>query len=248
MRKVQVKNFFLARSDSDFLSFSIAKRRRESHNEKQMAKYALWKHFHTVNHHRFLVFLYCTRCGLFWRGLFHDLSKYSPSEFFVSARNYSGTKSPIANERKEEHGYSKAFIHHTRKNKHHFEYWVDVTTGDIILAPMPFQYALESCFDMIAASKVYNGKKFNRSMPLCFFTLSSPRSLMHPATKEFIKTVISLYEKNGLEDIHKKKMKKLYSSILLKYPPTIFIPVYSRDHPNEKNPFFPNGTDAALEK
>ncbi|MDD6240972.1 MAG: DUF5662 family protein [Eubacteriales bacterium] len=208
---------------------------------KAMAKYAIFKHLHTVNRHRFLVFLYCTRCGLFWRGLVHDLSKYSPSEFFISARNYTGTKSPIANERKEEHGYSKVFIHHTRKNKHHFEYWVDVTTGDILLAPMPFVYALESCCDMIAASKVYNGKKFNRSLPLAFFTLSSPRSLMHPATKEFIRTVLTRYENSGFQGIHRREMEKLYFSILAKYPPTIFIPVYSRDHPNEKNPFFPQG-------
>lgn len=202
-----------------------------------MAKYHFLKHLHTVDRHRFLVWIYCTRCGLFWRGLVHDLSKYSPSEFIVSARNYSGTKSPIANERKEEFGYSKAFIHHTRKNRHHFEYWVDVTTGDILLAPMPFVYALESCCDMIAASKVYNGKKFDRSLPLAFFRLSSPRSFMHPATKEFVFSVLERYEKNEFKGMKKKELKILYSAILQKFPPTVVIPVYSRDHPGEKNPF-----------
>ena len=94
-------------------------------------KYHILKHLHTINKHRFHVFINCCRCGIPFRGLVHDLSKYSPTEFFISAKNYSGIRSPIANERKEEFGYSSAFIHHTRKNKHHYEYWVDVTTGDI---------------------------------------------------------------------------------------------------------------------
>ena len=34
-------------------------------------------HFHTVNKHRWYVFLYSVRAGIPFRGLVHDLSKYS---------------------------------------------------------------------------------------------------------------------------------------------------------------------------
>ena len=40
-------------------------------------------HLHTINHHKFLVMKYCFKVGLYKQGLLHDLSKYSPTEFFV---------------------------------------------------------------------------------------------------------------------------------------------------------------------
>lgn len=198
-----------------------------------MAKYHIFKHLHTVNKHRWLVFLNCCRCGIPWRGLTHDLSKYSFLEFFTSAKYYSGTKSPIANERKAEHGYARAFIHHTRKNKHHFEYWVDVTTGDIILIPMPYKYALECCCDMISASKVYNGKNFTREEPLKFIQRTKERSMMHSATKAFLEEIMTRYKDTGFKNLKKKDTKKIYQECLARFQPTEIIPVYSAKHPEE---------------
>ena len=55
-------------------------------------------HLHTVNKHRFKVFILCCKCGFIWRGLTHDLSKYSPVEFFEGVKYYAGgKKSPILN-------------------------------------------------------------------------------------------------------------------------------------------------------
>lgn len=195
-----------------------------------MAKYHIFKHFHTVNKHRWLVFINCCKVGIPFRGLVHDLSKYSFSEFFISARNYSGVRSPIANERKDEGGYSKAFIHHTRRNKHHFEYWVDVTLGDIILSPMPYKYALESCCDMISASKVYNGKKYTRNMPLEFFEKTKKRAMMHIATQEFIFKILSEYKENGFKNLKRKKTKQIYLECVKNHSKTTVIKVYSKEN------------------
>ena len=41
-------------------------------------------HLRTINRHRRLVRKYCFRLGLIWQGLTHDLSKYSPAEFWRS--------------------------------------------------------------------------------------------------------------------------------------------------------------------
>ena len=191
-------------------------------------KYHILKHLHTINRHRFHVFVNCVHCGIPFRGLVHDLSKYSPTEFFISARNYSGTRSPIANERKEEHGYSKVFIHHTRRNRHHYEYWVDVTTGDIILIPMPYRFALECCCDMISASMVYNGKKFRRDMPLAFFLKTKDKSMMHSSTKRFIQEVLTRYRDTGFKDIHRKDTKEIYKASLVGSKPTEVLPVLSK--------------------
>ena len=70
-----------------------------------------WQHFKTITHHRHLVRKECFRVGLYWQGLTHDLSKYSPTEFLVGAKYYQGTRSPNNAER-EAIGYSTAWLHH----------------------------------------------------------------------------------------------------------------------------------------
>ena len=81
-------------------------------------------HFNTINKHRFMVFKLSIKAGIPFRGLVHDLSKYSPTEFIEVVKYYVGTKSPIAICKMKE-GYSKAWLHHKGRNKHHFEYWYD---------------------------------------------------------------------------------------------------------------------------
>ncbi len=202
-----------------------------------MAKYHILKHFHTVNKHRFLVFIHCIKCGIPWRGLLHDLSKYSFKEFIPSSKNYLGNRSPIANERKNSNGYSFSFIHHTRHNKHHYEYWVDITLGDAILIPMPYKYALECCCDMISASKVYNKKNFNRSLPLEFFLRVKDRSMMHTSTQEFLLDCLTRYKELGFKGLKKKYTKAKYKEIVEKNAPTEVIPIYSTDNKIIHKPF-----------
>ena len=48
-------------------------------NSKKESKYKMtiskfFKHLHTVNKHRFKVFILCCKAGQPWRGLLHDLS------------------------------------------------------------------------------------------------------------------------------------------------------------------------------
>ena len=82
------------------------------------------KHFITITKHKYEVFKLCCKAGIPFQGLIHDNSKYSFTEFFISAKFYTGINSPIMRERKK-YGYSKAWIHHKGRNKHHFEYWLD---------------------------------------------------------------------------------------------------------------------------
>lgn len=82
------------------------------------------EHLRTVNRHRHLVRKYCFRLGLYWQGLTHDLSKYSPTEFWRSAKYYQGYRSPNDQERLV-NGVSLSWLHHKGRNRHHFEYWID---------------------------------------------------------------------------------------------------------------------------
>ena len=71
----------------------------------------VWRHFRTITKHRNLVRKHCFKIGLYWQGLTHDLSKYSPEEFWTGVRFYQGDRSPNAAER-ETLGFSKAWLHH----------------------------------------------------------------------------------------------------------------------------------------
>ena len=68
-------------------------------SERGGAMNRAWQHFKTITHHKWLVLQGCFRVGLYWQGLTHDLSKYSPTEFLVGAKYYQGTRSPNAAER-----------------------------------------------------------------------------------------------------------------------------------------------------
>ena len=119
------------------------------------------KHYKTIHHHKMLVMQGCFRCGLYWQGLTHDLSKLSPVEFWAGAKYWQGTCSPNNAQRKAE-GYSAAWLHHKGRNKHHLEYWIDYApNGDHAMAGMrmPNRYVAEMVCDRIAASKNYKGTR-----------------------------------------------------------------------------------------
>lgn len=119
-----------------------------------------WKHWNKIRTHRKWVRKYCWGMGLYWQGLTHDLSKYSPVEFLESAKYYQGTSSPI-DAAKRAKGYSEAWFHHKGRNKHHYEYWMDNFDlgGENIL--MPYEYFAEMLCDYLAAGRAYMGKNFS---------------------------------------------------------------------------------------
>ena len=135
-----------------------------------------FKHLKVVTKHRFLVFKYSCKVGIPFLGLIHDLSKYSYKEFSISEKNYTGYQSPLLTERRNNGMFSECFVHHTNKNKHHFEYYIDYFGGDVILKIMPYKYNLEYVIDVISASKTYNGKKFNNNMPYEYFNSKNNKS------------------------------------------------------------------------
>ena len=53
-----------------------------------------WRHLKTVQRHRRLVRQHCFRLGLYWQGLTHDLSKFSPVEFWAGVKYFQGDRSP----------------------------------------------------------------------------------------------------------------------------------------------------------
>lgn len=163
-----------------------------------------WQHFKTITYHKLLVMEGCFRVGLYKQGLLHDLSKYMPSEFFVGAKYYQGTRSPNNAER-EARGYSAAWLHHKGRNKHHYEYWIDYsmkeTAGVMAPAPMPVRYVVEMFMDRIAASKVYQKEAYTDRSPLAYYMYGREKApmLLHPATKKQLEKLLYMLAECGEE-------------------------------------------------
>ena len=60
-----------------------------------------WGHLRTVRKHRKMVRKLCFKCGLYWQGLTHDLSKYSHTEFWNGVKYFTGTGSPHNGKKKK---------------------------------------------------------------------------------------------------------------------------------------------------
>lgn len=173
-----------------------------------------FKHIKLVNSHKWKVFKLCCKAGIPVQGIFHDLSKYSITEFKESVRYYEGTVSPLLIS-KNQNGYSKAWLHHKGRNKHHFEYWFDVCTLD--KAPiMPYKYAVELICDTISAGKTYLGYGWTPEKQIEYFNNRKDRDYINVKIQDFIVEVYKEITEEGIDKvIRKERLKKLYDEIVL---------------------------------
>ncbi len=162
----------------------------------------LFLHTALVLRHKWRVFVNCAKCGLIWRGIVHDLSKFSPTEFFESVKYYQGDRSPIGVARRK-NGVSLAWLHHKGRNRHHIEYWLD---DDCPVTPlMPYTFAAECICDKLAATRVYAGKNYSKDLPLLHWRKYGNKVLGNPLTMEFIDAVFRDVEKYGENHVLSRK-------------------------------------------
>ena len=169
----------------------------------------IFKHLHTINKHRFLVFKLSIRAGIPIQGLVHDLSKYSFVEFSEGAKFYQGEYSPIRNAY-EEIGYSNAWLHHKGRNKHHYEYWYDYGLEKPAIL-MPYKYFAEMVCDQLAAGMVYDGKKWNNGSQLKYWMRVREVARIDERIDKALIKVYTEVEKEGVKKIvNSKNLKKIY--------------------------------------
>ena len=134
------------------------------------------------------------------QGLWHDMSKYSPTDFIPGAKYYRGTESPNVKERREL-GYSTAWLHHKGRNRHHFEYWTDYSVVERRVVPvkMPLRYVAEMFCDRVAASKIYNGDKYTDADSLNYFMGGKANRFIHPETSDFLEGLLIMLRDEGEE-------------------------------------------------
>ncbi len=151
-----------------------------------------FSHLRTINRHKWLVMKHCFKAGLYKQGLLHDLSKYSPAEFFTGVKYYQGNRSPNEAERLEK-GYSAAWLHHKGRNKHHLEYWTDYAPdGNHAMSgvKMPVKYVVEMFCDRVAASKTYRKELYTDRDPFDYYDRSKDHYMLHPETRALLESLL----------------------------------------------------------
>ena len=164
-----------------------------------------FKHFFLVLRHKHKVLVHCAKCGILWRGIVHDLSKFSPTEFFESVKYYQGNRSPIGVCRRAT-GMSRAWLHHKGRNKHHIEYWTDFDMPENPM--MPYTSAVECVCDKLSATKTYLKKNYNNASVLEHWDRYGCKAPCNPKTTAFIERVFIDLRDNGEKFVLNKKYMK----------------------------------------
>lgn len=159
-------------------------------NRPKLTFNKIFGHLQTIHTHRKWVRYYCKLAGIRGRGWKHDLSKYSPTEFWESARYWTGTSSPI-NACKAANGWSKAWLHHKGRNSHHYEYWQDNFDkgGEALL--MPMNDFVEQVCDFLAAGRTYQGINFSYSSERSWWLNKREHCAMNAKNKKMLDTIFS---------------------------------------------------------
>lgn len=110
-----------------------------------------WRYFLHVATHKLHVLRYSFRFRCIWRGIWHDWSKFTPTEFTAHMEWFFGTDTfgcgncgrlythAQAWEQGNRHvdppdedraNLDRAWLHHLRRSPHHPEYWVIVQAGE----------------------------------------------------------------------------------------------------------------------
>lgn len=176
-------------------------------NEYRATPKKIWIHLKTICKHKYWVMRYCFKCGIPWKGIIHDLSKFSPIEFLTNIKYVIPGKSPI-DAQKENIGFSMAWQHHKGHNPHHYEFWMDKFDDGCYVTRMPVEYAIEMLCDNLAAGRAYQGKNFSYESEWNWWKKQRTIRNMHPDNRDFLNIIFhALYEAEKLKNDNTKKGK-----------------------------------------
>ena len=141
---------------------------------------ACWRNFLYIIEHKINVLVECWKEGLYIQGITHDLSKFSPKEFFPYTKKFFVDKEIDSI---DETKWKFAWLHHQHKNKHHWEYWV-VDPIQKQALPMPRKYLLEMVCDRRSFSR-----RWGRKVKMSNLSLTN-KMILHPETRDALKIII----------------------------------------------------------
>lgn len=140
-----------------------------------------WNYLKYVMQHKWYVAIECFKNGLYIHAFTHDLSKLRPSEFFPYAEKFFSGDYSYKYFWVEER-FETAWFLHQRRNKHHWDYWVNSSGRPI---PMPEKYVLQMICDWNGM-----GRKFGDTAAI-FYSENKDRMKLHRTTRDMIDMYLS---------------------------------------------------------
>lgn len=146
-----------------------------------------------VLQHKWLVFIEACKLGIPWRGLVHDLSKFSPQEW----KPRVAALGQCAGNFQDELGYyvadrvpdelAASWLHHYHQNPHHWQWWVVMLDGKVSkVLPMTDQFRREMLADWLAVSRMPG-----RQAMIPWYEANRERILLHPDTRLWLEKQIA---------------------------------------------------------
>ena len=147
------------------------------------------KYFWYVIEHKWNVFIEHLKISQPISGITHDLSKFLPSEFFPYAQFFHDKKRSKNYKKSDEVdiNFQTGWCYHQKRNKHHWNYWVSVTTKDMVIPiPMPSKYVMQMIADWRGMSRKFGGKTSE------YYIKNKDDMILHQKTVEIIEYVLDI--------------------------------------------------------
>jgi hypothetical protein len=145
--------------------------------------------------HKWFVFLACLKLGVPLRlAIFHDISKFRPSEWFPYVNFFHVKKSSI----RDKTGYYKpydtgdkefdfAWLLHQKANKHHWQWWIlPMDEEGIQVLEMPNVYIREMICDWIGAGMAQGTPDI-----LAWYKVNKHKLQLHPDTRWEVERILA---------------------------------------------------------
>lgn len=182
-----------------------------------------WQYLKYVLRHKYYVALFLLdqqfTLGNLYRAIVHDLSKFRPSEWnpyanFFYGQNAGKKPEEIANlerisfnlgiprkSRDEERAeFNTAWLHHQKRNKHHWQYWMmTFDHGGTICLPMPEKYIQEMIADWHSAGFCITGKHEYKE----WYRKQQNKIQFHPETRKRVDSLLLGIEHVVIPDCYK---------------------------------------------
>jgi hypothetical protein len=163
------------------------------------------KYLSYVLRHKWFVLVECWRVGLYWRGLVHDLSKFTWLEFTAYADFFYGAKDAAKKAKRDATGYYKptdtgdarfdfAWLQHQKRNDHHWQWWIcPQDDGGFKLFEMSLPARIEMVCDWRGAGRAQGKVDVNGEPEIVlWYKTNKDKMLLAPETRHWVEMRLGL--------------------------------------------------------
>jgi hypothetical protein len=149
-----------------------------------------------VLRHKWYVFVACRGLQVpLWQAIIHDWTKFLPCEWFPYVQRFFGASSPQLNQARDD-AFDRAWNHHQKANRHHWQYWVLVPERDaarVRALAIPPRYVREMIADWIGA-----GRAQGKPDVAAWYAANAAKMVLHDETRALVEHLMAEAQRHRL--------------------------------------------------